>query len=208
MTAGTALGLYRKMFINERPLFIDMAFEASGISVCRLACLPQTRRTVHVVAVIALNQTFVNAVMKRPRELSPRLMVASITKLGLLLGQQRFLLATAVHGMAIDASHIAAGVHRGCRVAMAGFLAMARQAALVAFSARLGGEAEDLALITSAGNVVGAGPMARFATPAFLCRLKMRSRLKLFLINILVTARAGICTNILSTGTCRLRRVR
>lgn len=206
VTARAALGLYREMFINEWALFIHVAFEASGIAVLCLAYLLQTNGAVHVVAVVALNQAFVDPMMKRTRKLRPFFLVAPIAKFGLLVRQQVFGLAGLVHGMAIDASHIATGVHRRWRVAMLGFVSMAREAALVACGAGRFAETEDLVLIASTRNVLGTRPVTRFASVGFFHRLEMRRALKLFLVNILVAGRAGVRTGILSTGG--LRRLR
>ena len=64
VATGASLGLYRHMLVNERALFIDVAFVANGISAGDTPQLLYGRRPVRVMAVRALHQAFIHPVMK------------------------------------------------------------------------------------------------------------------------------------------------
>ena len=88
--AGLAsIYLDRRMLVDKRALLVDVAFEADRILRGGSAHLLGTDGTVYVVAIAALDQPFVHAMMKGHLELSFLLKVASVAKLGLSLYEQK-----------------------------------------------------------------------------------------------------------------------
>ena len=59
----TTLGLHRHVLVYERSLFVDMAFVADGVAARQRPRLPQNPRSIRVVAVIALHQSLIDAMM-------------------------------------------------------------------------------------------------------------------------------------------------
>ncbi len=64
VATGASLGLYRHMLVNERALFIDVAFVANGIAAGETSQLLYGRRPVRVMAVGALHQAFIHTMVK------------------------------------------------------------------------------------------------------------------------------------------------
>jgi hypothetical protein len=73
------------MFIDERTLLVDVAFVANGVAAWHGPQLPHCSRAVRIVAVIALHQALVNAVVVWFREIRLGGCVASVAQLGLVL---------------------------------------------------------------------------------------------------------------------------
>src|SRR5580698_1681451 len=88
MATGAALGLHWRMFVNEWTLLVDMALVADIIAARQAAHLAHRRCPMRVVAVHALHQTLVDAVVIRFGEIGFGGCVTSVTQLGLLLDEQ------------------------------------------------------------------------------------------------------------------------
>ena len=73
---------FRLMLINERSLLLGVAFVADFISSRIAAELLRPEGTVGIMAVVALDEAFIDAVMERSREFSANVHVAFIAKLG------------------------------------------------------------------------------------------------------------------------------
>lgn len=86
VTGRASFDFHRLMLEHKWPLLVGMAGEANRILGRRRAYLLRSDRSVHIVAVRALNQAFIHAMMKRHLELSLLLQMATVTKLGLRLG--------------------------------------------------------------------------------------------------------------------------
>ena len=85
VATAAALGLYRHMLVDERSLLVDMALVADGVAAGQGAQLPHRRRPVRVVAVIALHQTLVDAVVEGFGKICLGRRMAAVAQLGLLL---------------------------------------------------------------------------------------------------------------------------
>ena len=91
VATAAALCLHRHMLVNERPLLVDVALEADRVPARQGPHLPHSRRPVHVMAVVALHQTFVDAVVKGFGEIRFGRSMASVAQLRLLLDEQMLL---------------------------------------------------------------------------------------------------------------------
>lgn len=99
------------MLVDEGTLLFGVALKADRILRGRShPYLIGKRRTMHVVAVAALNQPFVDAMMKRHFELRFLLQMAGVAKLRLRLRQQELARLGMVRGMARNATHSVLGV--------------------------------------------------------------------------------------------------
>ena len=70
MATGAAFRFHRYMLVHKRSARIGMALDASGISAGQGLGLAERGGTVNVVAVAAMNQPFIYAMVIRPGKLS------------------------------------------------------------------------------------------------------------------------------------------
>ena len=84
VASHATFGLHHPMLIYEWSSLIRMALEARCVLRCSGAKLSRRKSSVRIVAVAALDQPFVDAVMKRARELLLRFQVAAVAQLRLL----------------------------------------------------------------------------------------------------------------------------
>jgi hypothetical protein len=87
MAGLASINLYRLMFEHERPLFVRMTCKADGILRRGSPHLLGFHRSVHIVAIAALDQPFVHPMMERHVELGFLLEVAAVAQLGLRLDE-------------------------------------------------------------------------------------------------------------------------
>lgn len=85
-----AFRLHRVMLEHIRSLLVRMACEADGILRCGCTHLLRLHRSVDIVAIAALDQAFVHAMVERHVELGLLLQVAAKAKFRLALYQQEF----------------------------------------------------------------------------------------------------------------------
>ena len=78
------------VFVYERPLLVGVALEADGILRGGSPHLLGPHRAVHVVAIAALDQPLIHAMMEGHIELGLLLEMAAVAKLGLRLREQKF----------------------------------------------------------------------------------------------------------------------
>lgn len=116
MACLASIDLYGRMLVHKRPLLVRVALEADrilrggGLHLLGLDC------AVRIVAVRALDQTFVHTMMERHVELRLLLQMTCVTKFRLRLDQQVFFFHCMVRGMARSAAHVISSVHRIDRV--------------------------------------------------------------------------------------------
>ncbi len=110
VATGAALGLHRHMFVDKGTLLIDMALVANGVAAREAPQLPDSSRTMRVVAVHALHQTLVDTVVIWFGEICLGRGVASVTQLGLFLDEEELFFFSVMGRVAIEASDIATGV--------------------------------------------------------------------------------------------------
>ena len=106
MAGLTSVDLHRLVFENKRPLLVRVALEADRILRGRSPHLVRLHRAVHVVAIAALDQPFVHAMMERHIELGFLLEMASIAKFGLGLNKHKIRFFAVMRRMAGDATDV------------------------------------------------------------------------------------------------------
>ena len=79
VTTTTAFGFYRNMLVSEGTLLVDMAPVANGIPAGQCPQLAHDRCPMRVMAIIALDETFVDPVVIGFGEISFSRSVASVT---------------------------------------------------------------------------------------------------------------------------------
>lgn len=205
MATRTAFGLDRHVLVQERALFFRVAAEAGGITARRFANLPQARSAVRVMAVVALDEPFIHAVVIGPGKLRALVRVAGIAKFRLLLHQQVFRFGGMVRAVAIDAPDLIAGMGRARRKMLGLGIAVACQATAARLAPGKAGKADNLAFVPSACDVLAARSVTGLASMALLHGLEMRGLLELILVNGLVTSQAGIRTDVFRPRTRRFR---
>jgi hypothetical protein len=130
--AGLAsLDLYRLVLEHIRPLLVGMALEADKILGGRGAHLLRFHRSVDVMTVATLNQTFIHAMVERHIELRLLSEMARIAKLGLRLCEQKIRIAAVMWRVAGDATDAILRMFRIDCIHVLRAASMARQAALV-----------------------------------------------------------------------------
>jgi hypothetical protein len=87
MAALTSFGFHRDVFVDERPLLVGVALVANLISTWQGANLTQGGGAVRIVAVAALDQSFIYSVVIGPAKIRRSRGVTAVTKLGLFLNQ-------------------------------------------------------------------------------------------------------------------------
>ncbi len=100
----------RLMFEYERPLLVGVALEANSVLCGIRTHLLRLHSAVNVVAIAALDQAFIHAMMEGHVELGLLLEMASVAELGLRFPQQEFIRLRMVSGVAGDAAHVVLGV--------------------------------------------------------------------------------------------------
>ena len=110
MAVHTAACLYRRMLISERPSCIDMAFRADGILVCGSAELEILEGAVRIMTVVAVNQSFIDLMVKRLIEGDALSLVAGVAKGGRIHLQQIGFTLGVVHAVAVQTTHSGLGV--------------------------------------------------------------------------------------------------
>src|SRR5215467_14084074 len=118
MAALTSLGFHWNMFIDERPPFVGVAVVANLISRWLGANLTQVGGAVRIVAVAALDESFIDSVVIRLAKIRASRGVTGVAKLGLYLNQQILRLLSEMGRMAIEAADIAIGMRRLAEVSL------------------------------------------------------------------------------------------
>ena len=136
VTTGATIGLYRHVFIDEGPLFIHMAFEANLVSVGESPDLPKGGRAMSIVAIAALDQTFIDAMVVRPTEVGDCGLMTAVAKSGLRLNQQMFRFRGVMRRVAVETTDVVAGVRRTREVPLLVIFTVASQATSACLLAR------------------------------------------------------------------------
>jgi len=106
VATGASFGLYGYVFIYKRSLLVGVTFQANVISTGKSPDLSQGGCAVNVVAVAAVDEAFIHAVVVGLGEICFGRSVTSIAEIGLGSGQQVFRFLRIVGRMAIDAAHV------------------------------------------------------------------------------------------------------
>jgi len=111
MTGTAPLGLDRNMFEDEGTLLVGVALVTDRIAAGESFYLAQRGSSVDVVAVVTLNQPFIDPMMVGFREVGFLRHVTAVTELRFGLHKQMLFFLRFVRGMAVQTRHIVAGVN-------------------------------------------------------------------------------------------------
>lgn len=200
VTTGTAIGLYRHVFIDERPLFVGMAFEANLISIGKRPDLAQGGRAMGIVAVATLNQAFVDAVVIGPAKVSLCSRMAAVAESGLRLNQQVFRFLGVMRRVAVQTTDGVASVRRTREVPLFVLFAVATQATSAGFLPRKVLETDNLGDIATALYMFRSGAVTGFAAvPTLQGGLEVRRGLEVIFVEIFVARLASIYPGVRSS---------
>lgn len=110
MATGAALCLDRHMFVHKRTTCIGVALNACSISAGQRLGLAESGGAVNVMAVTALNESLIYAMVIRPGKICLGRGMARIALRGLFLDEQMLRLLRVVRRVAVKAAHCIAGV--------------------------------------------------------------------------------------------------
>lgn len=108
-TAAT-LGLHWHVFIDKWTSFIRVTLGADSIPAGQGPYLPESRCSVHVVAVTALDKAFVDPMVVRFGEVSLRGGVTAVAQLGWCYCEQMLRFLCVVRRVTVEAADVAAGM--------------------------------------------------------------------------------------------------
>ena len=136
MAGFTAFDAHGGVLEDERPAFIGMALQTRLFVPQGLFHKPWPQshppggreRTVWIVAVGALHESFVDAVLDRHGELRANRLVATVTEIDLLLGQQKFGNRRLMDGVAAGTDDIRLGMLRAADIGAREIFRVAREA--------------------------------------------------------------------------------
>ena len=199
VATGAALGLDGHVLVDERPLFVDMALEADGVSAGERADLAHGRGSVRIMAVIALHQALIHAVVKRFGKIRFGRGMTAVAQLGLGLDEQVLFFFGVMGRVAVDTADVAAGVARFRKMRLPMAFAMATQAARTGLLSRLPRETENPGFVAAPGNVIRAGAMAALAALARRFLIQRGLPVRTFLprvVDVLMTGLAGFGSHV------------
>ena len=164
MASRAAFDLDGFMFVHERAGFVRVALEANQVLRPGRSQLAGLETTMLVMAIGALYESFVHAVMERPVELLLLIQVAAVAKCWLLLFEQKLALFCMVRVVAIRAAHSVLNVDGACEIAVLLSILMAVKAASADLLRRCALEGKNLGLISAALDVSFPWTVASFTT--------------------------------------------
>jgi hypothetical protein len=151
-----------------------------------------------VVAVAALDETFVYSMVIRFRESGLGGHMTSIAKLGLSLNEEVLRLFGVVRRVAVQAANIVARVRRRGEVPLLMLFTVTTQATGVGILLRHRREADDLGHVPAAFYVRGSGAVTGLTSvPVVERRFEMRCVFEVFLVQVLVTGLTSVNSDIL-----------
>jgi hypothetical protein len=206
-----AINFHRLMLEHKRSLLVCVAREADLILRRRGAHLLRPHRAVRIVAVRALHQALVHAVVERHVEFRLLRQVAGIAELGLGLHQHEIRVLPVVRRMAGNATDLVLGMFGVDGVHMLSAAGVAAQATRINFFGRGFLEEEELGRIRWIGYVARGGAVAILAAVLgdatfFVCLLPVRTFLPA-IVNVCMARLAALRTHIRRwTGILRSRR--
>jgi hypothetical protein len=131
------------VLIHEWTNFIRVTFGTDRISAWQRPYLAKRRRSMHIVAITALDQALVHSMVIWPPKISSGGGVASIAEIGLRLDEQMFGFFGMVRRVAVEAPNVIAGVWRSRKVSLFVLLPVAAQTARVGVLSRNRREVDD-----------------------------------------------------------------
>lgn len=106
VATGASFGLHGHVFIHKRSLLLGVTFQANLIPTGKSSNLSQGGRAVNIVAVAAMDEAFIHAVVISLGEICFGRGMTSIAETGLCPDQQVFRPLRVVWRMAIDAAYV------------------------------------------------------------------------------------------------------
>ena len=153
VASGAAFCFDWNMFVYERTAGISVALHASRISVGLGLDLAKRGSAVNIMAVTAMNEFFIDAMVIGPGKLSFFSCMARITLRGFFLDEQMLRLFRMMWRMAVKTTHGIAGVGRTGEMLVFQVLTMTTETARTGFFPRQALESDDFGGIASASHV-------------------------------------------------------
>lgn len=206
MTRNATFDFHGLMFKYERARLICMAGEAHRVLSRRRAQLRGLKTAVLVVAIGALQQTFVYAMVKGLGELRPDVLMAGVTQRRLAGYQEKLGFLGVMRGMAVRACYVAAAMCGTQEIAVFLAILMAGQAARRGLLRSGSFENKYFGPVAPSGNVRFARAVAGFTSLIFRSSPRIEGRLPVrrFLerrINFIVAGFASLGSNVSGCGT-------
>jgi len=204
MTNRAALEL-RLVLINERPLFVRVALIADLIVAVGPAKLTRLETSMRVMAIGALNQSFVDPVVKRPSEFRAHVQVAGVAELRRGFLEQELALFGVVRRMAVIAGNSALEVRGAREIVLLVAALVAAQAASAGLLRCRVLEGEDFGFVATAVDVLFSRAVASLAAMPFhaFVRVELRvhgggevGRRREMRIEVLMACLTGVGTDV------------
>jgi hypothetical protein len=164
VTTGTAFGFHWQVLKHEGSLFIGVALGADRVSASDAADVAQCARAMKFMAIGAIDEALVYAVVVGLREVGLRGDMTPVAQIWLRSRQQVLRFAGVVRRMAIQAANVIARMGRAAEVLLTSSVGVTRQATRAYLLPRQLLEANDLGDIASTCDVLSSRPMTRFAS--------------------------------------------
>lgn len=210
MARLAAIHLHGRVFEHKRSLLVRVAFEADSVLGGGSPQLVRLHRAVHVVAIAALDQPFIHAMMERHIELRFLLEMAPIAKFGLGLYEQEIRILTVVRRMTGNATDVILRMHGVDCIHVLRAAGVAGQALGGDFFGGCFFKKEELGGVGWISNVAGSRTVTILAAvlrdPAFLVRLLPVRAFLPAVVNLRVAGLAGFRAGV--SGRLRLGQIR
>lgn len=198
VATGAAFGLHRNVLVDEWALFVGVTLHTNNITVRHRPNLPHGRRAVRIMVIATLNETLVDPVVIRLREISSCRLVTSVAKARLSPHQKVLLYFCMVRRVTIQAADVTSGVRCSRKMSCLTRFIVAAQATGISLLVCQHFETYDLADIAASLHMFRTRSVTRFASvPVHQCRFEMGSMLKVVFVKIFVACLTGIASNIL-----------
>lgn len=138
---------------DKRSLFVRVALKAREVLRGRTAQLVRPDSAMRIMTVSALDEPLIHAVVERHFKLRSFLKMAGVTELRLALHEKKLLDGGMMGRMAVDTTHLVAGMLRAQGIGMLGVFCVAIEAALIHFFGCRFIEAEDFCGVGGIGNM-------------------------------------------------------
>ena len=125
VATAAAIGFYRNMLVDIRALLFGVALEANGVAAGEGLQLAHGSGAVRVMAITALDETLLDAVVIRLGKIRLLRRMAAVTEVRLALHEKVLFLGRVMGGVAIKAANFAAGVSRFRKMGLLVAVAMA-----------------------------------------------------------------------------------
>jgi hypothetical protein len=167
MAGGTAVNLYDRVLEDKWAGLVRVALVANGVARGRGAKLARLESAVRIVAISAIYNAFVDAMVERTGECLLHLQMARKTEFGLLLPQKVLSFLGIVRIVAVGAADIVLKVRGAAEVRVFSAVLVTAQAARADFFGGRVFEREGLGFVAAAFHVFLTGAVARFTAVPF-----------------------------------------